>query len=345
MKCSPVFIGLLSAVLCLPKPAEAQQEVGHFAPGVLSIRDFAMPEPGLYGALYSYKYYTTQLNDANGNQIKSITIHPGNGPSETIDLNVDVNVGVIAPTIIWVSKWKILGANYGAYISPSFSNTSVGASLSIYTGSGRSSNESQFGVGDIYVQPLWLGWTKKYFDIAFGYGFYAPTGKYKTQTITLPSGGSITGEDADNIGYGFWTNQFQVAGSWYPWEDRRMAIATALTYEIHGNKKDYDLKPGQDLSLNWGISQYLPLQSDQMVLLEVGPAGYESWQVTDDTGSDALVPPTKDQVHAIGFQVGLTQVKWNAALNFHYFYEYAAKDRCQGSSIGLNFAIKLSHKQ
>jgi hypothetical protein len=48
-------------------------------------------------------------------------------------------------------------------------------------------------------------------------------------------------------------------------------------------------------------------------------------------------------VHAIGFQVGLTQVKWNAALNFHYFYEYAAKDRFQGSSIGLNFAIKLSH--
>ena len=345
MKCSPVFIGLLSAVLCLPKPAEAQQEVGHFAPGVLSIRDFTMPEPGLYGALYSYKYRTTRVNDANGNQIKSITIHPENGPGATVDLNVDVNVGVIAPTIIWVSKWKILGANYGAFISPSFSNTSVGASLSIYAATGRSAKEAQFGIGDLFVQPLWLGWTKKHFDFAFGYGFYIPTGKYKTETVTLPSIGSFKSEAADNIGYGFWTNQFQAAGSWYPWEDRRMAVATALTYEIHSNKKDYDLIPGQDLSLNWGISQYLPLQSDQMVLLELGLAGYDSWQTTYDAGNDALNPPTKDGVNAIGFQVGLTQVKWNAALNFHYFYEYSAKDRFQGSSIGLNFAIKLSHKK
>ena len=49
----------------------------------------------------------------------------------------------------------------------------------------------------------------------------------------------------------------------------------------------------------------------------------------------------KDQVHAIGGQIGLTYVPWNGALNFHYFYEFAAKDRFQGQSIGLNFAIKF----
>ena len=31
-------------------------EIGHFAPGVPSIRDFAMPEPGLYGLVYNYGY-------------------------------------------------------------------------------------------------------------------------------------------------------------------------------------------------------------------------------------------------------------------------------------------------
>jgi len=346
MKLHFVLMGLLASVLCYPTILKAQQEIGHFAPGVLGIRDFAMPEPGWYGALYSYKYSTTQVNDADGNKINSITINPGNGPSATVDLNVDVNVGVIAPTIIWVSKWKILGASYGAFISPSFSNTSVGAALSIHTGSGRSTEEKQFGFGDLYIQPVWLGWTKDHFDMAFGYGFYAPTGKYNTQIYSLPAvGGSITAEDADNIGYGFWTHQLQAATSWYPWSDRRMAVATALTYEANGNKRDYDLKPGNALSLNWGISQYLPLQSDQMLLLEVGPAGYDSWQVTNDSGSDAVNPPTKDGVHAVGGQLGFTQVKWNAALNFHYFYEFSAKDRFRGSSIGLNFAIKLSHKQ
>jgi hypothetical protein len=36
-----------------------------------------------------------------------------------------VDVYVLAPTLIWVSPWKILGAKYGAYISPTFSNSSV----------------------------------------------------------------------------------------------------------------------------------------------------------------------------------------------------------------------------
>ena len=342
MKLHSVMIVLLAGACCYPTIVKAQQEIGHFAPGVLGIRDFTMPAPGWYGALYSYKYSTTQLNDAEGNEFNSVTIGPG--PGTTIDLNVDVNVGVIAPTIMWVSKWKILGASYGVFISPSFSNTSVGAALSIYTGSGRSAEEKQFGAGDLYIEPLWLTWTKEHVDVAFAYGFYAPVGKYNTSTYTLPSG-SITAEDADNIGYGFWTHQFQTAAALYPWSDRRMAIETALTYEAHGNKKDYDLTPGQNLSLNWGISQYLPLQSDQMLLLEVGPAGYDSWQVTNDSGDDAVNPPNKDAVHAVGGQVGLTQVKWNAALNFHYFYEFSAKDRFRGSSIGLNFAIKLSKKK
>ena len=341
-----VLVGLLALVFYGATIVKAQQEVGHFAPGVLGIRDYEMPAPGWYVALYSYKYSTTQLNDAEGNEINSITINPGSGPGATIDLNVDVNVGVIAPTIIWVSKWKLFGASYGAYLSPSFSNTSVGASLSIYTGSGRSANESQFGFGDLFVQPLWLGWNKEHLDVAFGYGFYAPVGKYNTETLTLPgAGGSITAEDADNIGYGFWTHQLQVATAWYPWTDRRMAIAPALTYEAHSNKRNYDLKPGQNLSFSWGISQYLPLKRDQTLLLEVGPAGYDSWQITDDTGADAVNPPTKDGVHAVGGQLGLTQVKWNAALNFHYFYEFAAKDRFRGSSVGLNFALNIPHKE
>jgi hypothetical protein len=42
--------------------------------------------------------------------------------------------------------------------------------------------------------------------------------------------------------------------------------------------------------LSWGISQYLPLKKDQTLLLEAGPAGYSSWQITDDSGSAAANP-------------------------------------------------------
>ena len=329
------------AQLTLATAAAHASEIGHDAPGVVNIRDFAVPEPGLYGVLYTYAYTTDRLNDADGNEIDSVTINPGPGPGVTLDIDVDVDAWVLSPTLIWVPPWTVLGAKYGAYISVPFGNTSVGASLAVATGAGRSTEDSQFGLSDVFVQPLWLGWTKEHWDLALGYGFYAPTGVYDTETVTLPIVGPVTVEASDNIGYGFWTHQFQGAATWYPWADRRMAVVGALTYEISDEKDDFDLTPGDVLSLNWGVSQYLPMREDQTLLLELGLTGYSSWQVSDDSGADAANAPVKDEVHAVGVQVGLTNVPLNGTMNFHYFYEFDAKDRFQGQSIGLNFALKF----
>ena len=316
-------------------------EIGHFAPGVLGIRDFAVPEPGLYGVLYNYYYSTDRLNDADGNRVDSVTINPGPGPGVTLDLDVDVDVYAVAPTFIWVSNKKVLGAKFAAYISPSFSDSSVAASLTTASGTGRSAEGSQFDVADMFVQPLWLGWTQEHWDFALGYGFYAPTGRYGTETITLPIVGPITVEASDNIGLGFWTHQFQGAASWYPWVDRRMAVVGALTYEINDKKEDFDLTPGDVLTFSWGVDQYLPVRADQSLLLDVGLAGYSSWQVSNDSGAAATIPPVKDEVHAVGVQIGLTHVPTNMVLTFHYMNEFDSKDRFQGESIGLNFAMKF----
>ena len=180
--------------------------------------------------------------------------------------------------------------------------------------------------------------TLKHWDFAFAYGFYAPTGKYSTETVTLPGGQSITAESTDNIGYGFWTHQLQGAVAWYPWAHKATAVTAALTYEIHHNKEDFDLTPGQNLTLNWGISQFLPLTKDQKLLLEIGPAGYSSWQISDDTGNDARNGDVHDYVHGVGGQLGLAYLPWQATLNFHTFFEFAAQDRFQGQAFGINLA-------
>src|SRR5215467_771189 len=41
-------------------------EIGHFNGGILNIRDYVMPDAGLYGAVYNYFYTTGQINNANG---------------------------------------------------------------------------------------------------------------------------------------------------------------------------------------------------------------------------------------------------------------------------------------
>src|SRR5262249_61884873 len=130
----------------------------------------------------------------------------------------------------------------------------------------------------VHVHRFWLGSPLPHWDSAFAYGFYAPTGHHNPDTATSPRGGPPTVEPSDNIGYGFWTNQLQGAVAWYPWPHKAPAVTAALTYEINTNKHDFDLTPGQRLTLNWGISQYVPLTTDQKLLLEIGPAGYDSWQ-------------------------------------------------------------------
>ncbi len=57
--------------------------------------------------------------------------------------------------------------------------------------------------------------------------------------------------------------------------------------------------------------------------------------------TDAAKPPVKDEVHAVGLQVGLTHVPWNAALNFRYYNEVSSKNRFQGQSFGVNLALKF----
>ncbi len=373
-----ILIVIITGIV-VPAWKASAGEVGHYSPGVPNIRDFIVPQPGFYGVLYNYSYHTDQLNDASGNRTDSITIAPGGGPGTTLNLDVDVDLYAIAPAFIWVSKWKPLGARYAAYINPSFANSSVSASLTTAGGSGRSAETSQFDVGDLYVQPIWLGWGLPHCDLELGYGFYAPIGLYSTETVTLPVVGPVeaTAADnvglgfcdlelgygfyapigryntetvtlpvvgpvkttaADNIGLGFWTHQIGAGGTWYPWTNQATAVSAALTYEIHGEKDGFDLTPGQNLSLNWGISQFLPLKKDQSLLLEVGPSGYSSWQITDDSGSAASNPSVHDEVHAVGGQLGVSYVPWALSVNFRGLYEFAAVDRFQGWSIGLNIA-------
>jgi hypothetical protein len=317
-------------------------EIGHYAPGVASIRDYTVPDAGFYGALSNYWYSTSRLNDQNGNKISAITINPGPGPGVTLSVDADIDAYSLSPQFTWVSDWRVFGARYAAYIAPSFANSSVAASLASAGGRGISRDlASSFGVADLFVQPFWLGWSLPHWEIALGYGFYAPTGRYSTESVTLPGRGRTTVEASDNLGLGFWEYQIQGAVTWYPWADQRMAVLAALTYGIPRDKQGFDLTPGQNLSLNWGISHYLPLSKDQTLLLELGVTGYDSWQLTNDTGSDATNPNVQDEVHAVGLQLGLTFVPQTLTLNLLVLYEFVAKDRFQGTSLGLNLAKKF----
>ncbi len=144
-----------------------------------------------------------------------------------------------------------------------------------------------------------------------------------------------------NVGLGFWENQGQAVSYWYPWADKRMAVENALTWEIDRKTRALDLTNGQFLTWNWGVSEYVPLKKDLSLLAEIGPAGYGNFQVSDATGTDARNPGVHEKVYAAGVQAGLTIPKRMMALNFHWFREFSAVDRFQGTVLGLSFVARF----
>lgn len=301
----------------------AAGELGHYMPGVASIRDFYVPPaPGFYYAQYNLYYTTDTFNDRDGNSVDSINI----GGPVVINLDTEFDLIAIQPTFIWSTDWHILGARYAAYFGIPVASASIQAALSTTTNRGIQIDDSDWGLGDIYLRPIWLGWNTPHFGTSLSYGIYAPTGKYDVDAN-------------DNIGLGFWTHEFEASLTWFPWEHQGTAVMLAGTYEIHHDKEDVDITPGDRFSLDWGVSQYLPINEDGSVLAELGLIGYSQWQVENDSGSDVInALNVKDEVHSIGIQLGVASVPRNASLVFRFVKEFEAKARFEGELYVLTFA-------
>lgn len=308
--------GVFSILLTFNASLPHAREMGHYAPGVVSIRDLAVPPvPGFFYAQYNAYYSADHYVDGEGNKRLNFESEGGE-----VKLDTDVEVLAIAPVFLWSTSKKILGANYAFYVVPQVGKSSVSAKLSVLDQVGQTDDDS-IGLGDTYVQPIWLGWQGEGYDFALGAGAYLPTGKYDA-------------EDGDSIGLGFWTGQLQSSAYWYLDEARASALEFAVTYEFHGEQEDTDITPGDHVSLEYGFSQYLSER------IEVGISGFSQWQVELDRRpmmTDlALDPNAKGEVHGFGVQAAFwVTPQFNMSLR--YTKEYEGKARLQGEWLAVNF--------
>ncbi len=145
----------------------------------------------------------------------------------------------------------------------------------------------------------------------------------------------------DNVGEGFWTHQFQGGVAVYPFDTKATGISAAFAYALHGERSGLHVTPGSDVTLDWAITQYLPLASDRSMLLDLGPTGDSQWQVTDDTGSGATPGSSHGQLHSVGGEVGFTYVPWSADLKVRYTDDVAAENRFKGQTVAVSIGAKL----
>jgi len=341
-----LFAGLLFWGFVFTGIARAAEQ-GHYAPGPMGVRDYVLPPKGFYFADYNTYYSADKTKDTSGDSVESssvtgsltrnVNIHGTSVPvtiDGTLNVDVDLNVKVAMQsfTFIWSTDKKILGADYGFLVTPAWGYTGVnvkakasatgtltvgGISKSLSAGQEAGVRDEQFGFGDLMVQPFWLQWHRKHYDLGFSYAAYLPTGTYDKDHIA-------------NVGMGFGSQRLQANYYFYPMNNQATALMITPTWEWNSKKIDKDVTPGQTMALEYGISQYLHTR------VEIGFTGYNQWQITDDSGSRATVNGKKDTVSGYGAMINFWAIPHKCSVVGKFSNEYGAKDRLEGMYGSLN---------
>ncbi len=299
-------------------------QAGHYFSGFINIRDLSAAPPGLFVMDYNAYLWTDTYVDRNGKEFQNLDLNEISPVLPNINVDLKLSSYANVPVIAWASDFKILGATYMFYtVLPSY--TSASASVISELGWGAidttfttSSSGKVSGFGDIFIQPISLTWSSSKTDLMLSYGFYAPTGRY------------TTGAD-DNIGLGYATHQFQGFGYYYPIEDKSTAFMLGLTYETNGYIKDADLKSGDRLTFEWGLSQYLSER------FELGIQGGHNYQVGDDKGEDQWWDPTvRDKKSTLAFSANYWLVSEKLYLGLKYGFDFGARQRFKNNLAMLN---------
>jgi hypothetical protein len=128
-----LILVLLLAIISLPAMA---QERGQYVPGTAGLNSgIQAPEGFTYANLFVW-YPTTKFKDQNG---------------DTSALNFDLDLVADFNLFAYTTKTKFLGASYGMAVGVPILNTPLSLpNLGV--------GASPTGIGDIYFEPLNLGW-------------------------------------------------------------------------------------------------------------------------------------------------------------------------------------------
>jgi hypothetical protein len=304
-----MFVVASALTLLVAAPAQAQLNGSHTL-GDFGVQSGSQPQPGFYAALFYLRYEADTIKDADGTVVRPSPGAPGS-----------IEVAAVAPTAWYVSKNRILGAHYGAMVVVPFANASIEAPAF------GLSETVDTSVSDLLVRPIDLGWHSRHADVTAGFQLYIPTGRYER-------GGS------DNIGKGMWTYEPFLGATVYFDEKRTISLATTAYWELHGSKKDTDVKVGQILTLQGGVAKSFLGGG-----LITGAAYYAQWKLTEDRLFEFELPgrtpidvsvPGKHKVFGFGPDVTIPLASKSTLyglVTIRYLWETGARLKTEGQTL------------
>lgn len=233
----------------------AAQAEGHYVTGVEGLQGSSVPPAGNYYLGYLVNY------DINGFQ----------APDSKDGISGSGQVTALANRIVKITDTKLFGADYGFETIIPVLRTSVKVGPL---------DASDSGVGDVYVGPLVLGWHGPQWDAVAAAGMWLDTASNTLGDPTSPGKG--------------YKSTMLTGGLTYYFDPSKTISGSALfRYEYNG-KKDNGVRPGEQLSLEWGVGKNYGAYS-------LGVVGYSQWQLSHDKGTAAVAG--KAERHAAGLEL------------------------------------------
>lgn len=274
------------------------QMQNHYILGTHGINSAVKPiQGGSYSNVYTF-YKAEQLNDQKGHKIQL------KGHKKELEIQYLQNI------FGYYSSYTIWGASWGCQIDIPCETLSMDqiAYHRTLEGTGK-----KLKLSDIYLEPVNLRWNWSRLYMFIAYGFYAPTGRYHTNSMK-------------NTSLGDWGHLITSASTLFFDEAKTFSLSAYANYEIHTKKRGSDFRAGDNFCLDWGIGKTFDR------VLTLGVCGYFERQLNVDKGRDVpkAAKGVRDKVFSIGPELDLFVPQMNGHLTTRYEFEFGVISRTQG---------------
>lgn len=267
-----------------------------------------LPPAGAYVGGYWNNYQSNKVVGANGNVITGFL------PAS--------NTGGIQLMYSFPSP-ALLGARWAATVLVPWTDIALETPVTTFT--------TAWGFGDMFVQPMKLGWTFPRADFVVGSGVWMPTGRFEVN------------KPGQNTGLGVWGWEQQLGTTLYLDGGRKASISTLGSYEVSTDVRGTNRKPGQLVTLEGGVGYDILEQ-----IGHVGLVYYAQWKVSADRNFHL---PAEIDEHARMFGLGPEITipfpirPGQAIVTLRYYIEGQNRVAPQGDSFWVFMSLFRAHRK
>ena len=290
--------GLCLALFTLATGAAADGDFGHKILGTVGLDAGSQQPEGIYaGDRY------IQLNAD-----RYILQNGQTAPVADLSVRAFANVFGVSATTRWSEE--------GPYYSASLAAPIAGLHL---RSTAPSQEVDQVGLGDLYIEPLKLGWRLPRLDITTSFSLYAPTGQLNRKGLAQPQ----------------WSEQLSWGGTVF-FDDARSVRLSALTsYNLYQRKEHIDITRGDSVQIQGGLGARV------FSLFDIGVTGYGLWQVAKDQGSalPAVAYGQFERAAGLGPEIGIMIPDLRSKGTARYEWDLWSRSRLEGQVLVVSWSV------